>query len=114
MTPEEQAAKLVGYFERCAADEAVYEQKARWLLGRDAANEWLRLIQTDLLSPEEVSVLVKLVGENKYEGSGWFELAPGVSHWAKSNGFSIPYPLWPHKVAESPRAAQEARWKSKE
>jgi hypothetical protein len=97
MTPKEHAAVLIGYFERCAKQTPDEET---WRLGQATANEWLRLMNTATVSKPEVSALIASVDKNKYSGSGWFDLALGVSHWATSNGFLIPYPLWPHKMTE--------------
>ena len=97
MTLKEHAEALIGYFGRCA-NETPNEKV--WQLGQDAANEWLRLINASTVSQAEAAGLIAIVDENKSSGSGWFDLALGVSHWAKSNGFPIPYPFWPHKVIE--------------
>jgi hypothetical protein len=100
ITPEEHAAALIGYFDRCAAETP---GDNKWQLGAEMAREWLRLIKVKKAAPEEVAALIKIVDTYARSGSGWFDLACGVSDWATSNGFSIPYPLWPHRVSEHRR-----------
>jgi hypothetical protein len=96
--PKEHAEALIGYFRKRASETP--DAKV-WQLGQDTANEWLRLITASTVSQIEVANLIAIVDENKYMGSGWFDLTLGVSHWAKSEGFSVPYPFWPHKMPQN-------------
>jgi hypothetical protein len=103
MKPEQHATTLVRYFERCAAETPSDE---RWQLGTEMSKEWLRLINAERATPEEVEALSRVVDVYKNSGSGWFDLACGISHWAISNGFTIPYPHWPHKVSKNSESAE--------
>lgn len=93
--PKEHAEALMGYFAECASETP--DAKV-WQLGHDTAIEWLRLITASTISQIVVANLIAIVDENKFRGSGWFDLALGVSHWVKSKGFSVPYPFWPRKM----------------
>jgi hypothetical protein len=90
MNPEERAAGFVSYFQMCMLDESEHGRHWRWPLGRDTAKEWLRLIRAESVSQAEVSALLAIVFRYRHEGSGWYDLAGQVYHWAESNGFAVP------------------------
>lgn len=86
MTPKEHTETLIGYFDWVNTQYP----NDKWGLGRDAARKWLKLINASSVSQAEVADLIAVIDKNKYEGSGWFDLASGVSFWATTNGFSTP------------------------
>lgn len=88
MTSREHAEMSIKYFRRLASqsDPEVWER------GLDAAQEWLRLIDAVSVSPTEVSAFIGVIHANRYRTSGWYDLALGVYHWARTNGFSVPPP----------------------
>jgi hypothetical protein len=102
MNYEEHAATLINYFEGIviSSKQMDDESKEKYSLGKATAQKWLELIKDPSPSIEEVSRLIQIVDENKYQGSGWFDLALGVGSWAKQNNFPIPYVYWPHKIAK--------------
>lgn len=65
------------------------------------SKEWLRLIKAERIASEEVEALISVVDVYRHRGSGWFDLALGISQWATSNGFTIPCPHWPHQAAKN-------------
>ena len=103
MASEQQAIALAEYFDKCATETPGEE---RWQLGAKMSREWLRLVNAKKATSEEVEALIRTVDVYKHSGSGWFDLACGISHWAISNGFPIPYPHWPYKMSENLEPAE--------
>lgn len=98
MTPEQHATALAAYFARCATETPGDE---RWQLGAEMSKEWLSLINAERATSEEIEGLIRVVDMYRYSGTGWFDLACGISRWATANGFPIPYPHWPYKVSKN-------------
>jgi hypothetical protein len=88
VTPRAHAAASVKYFDRVARESG----QEVWKYGLSTAREWLRLIDADSVSPTEVSAFIGVVHANRYRTSGWFDLALGVYHWARTNGFPVSPP----------------------
>ena len=90
LTPERLAEEFVAYFQMCMLDESEHGRHWRWPLGRDTAQEWLKLIRAESVSQGEVAVLLATAKRYKSEGSGWWDMAGQIYHWAKSQGFDVP------------------------
>lgn len=86
MEPREHAESLVKYFERIASQN---ENREVWLKGFTTAQEWLRLIDSENVSQEELSAFIGIVHANRYRTSGWHDLSLGAYHWVTSKGLSV-------------------------
>lgn len=80
---KEHAKSLIRYFEMI--NERTPAEK--WRLGAETAREWLRLIDSEVVSEPEVISLLGIADQNKGKGSGWTDLAMGVNWWARAKGF---------------------------
>jgi hypothetical protein len=87
MTSEEHAEALIGYFSMVERENP---GTRIWQLGQRTAETWLELIKSENISPNEVAELLSVAKEHKFEGSGWYDLALGIYHWAKKEGFEVP------------------------
>ncbi len=87
MESREHAERLVKYFERIASEN---ENREVWQKGLTTAQEWLRLIDSENISQEELSNFIRVIHANKSRTSGWYDLASGAYHWAHSKGFALP------------------------
>jgi hypothetical protein len=82
----EHAEALVKYFEHIA-----HEHDAEvWRKGLTTAQEWLRLIDAESASRDELSAFIGIVHANRYRISGWFDLALGAYHWVSTKGIPLP------------------------
>jgi hypothetical protein len=87
VTSKEHAEKLVGYFSMIERENPGVKI---WQLGQSIAENWLELIKSKNVSPNEMAELLSIAKEHKSEGSGWHDLALGIYHWAKKEGFEVP------------------------
>jgi hypothetical protein len=86
MESREHAERLIEYFERIAHENQNVEV---WQKGLTTAQEWLRLIDTENASPEEMFAFIGVIHANRYRTSGWHDLALGAYHWVSAKGLSV-------------------------
>jgi hypothetical protein len=87
MEAQEQAQRLISYFDRIARENKNFEV---WQKGLNTAREWLRLINSENVSSSELSTFLGVIHANRYRTSGWTDLALGAYHWVVSKGVSVP------------------------
>ena len=88
LEPREHAENLVKYFEQILREN----DSEVWQKGLSTAQEWLRLIDSDDFSTEELSSFLGVVHANRHESSGWGDLAYGAYSWARLKGHAVPPP----------------------
>lgn len=88
MESREHAEQLIEYFERvvCEQDFEV------WQKGSSTAKEWLRLIDSNDVSPDELSSFLGVIHANRHRTSGWYDLALGVYSWVRLKDYTVPPP----------------------
>lgn len=84
--PRKQAENMVNYFARIAEDN----DSEVWRRGLSTAQEWLRLIDSEDCSEEEISSLLGVVHANRHRSSGWGILTGEVYAWAHLKGHQVP------------------------
>jgi hypothetical protein len=89
MESREHAERLVKYFGRIASEN---KDREVWQKGLSTAQEWLRLIDSEIVSQIELSTFIGVVHANRYRTTGWNDLASGAYHWVLSKGLSVPPP----------------------
>lgn len=77
---------MVNYFARIFEDNDLEV----WRRGLSTAQEWLRLIDSEEFSQEELSSLLGVVHANRDRSSGWGLLTGEVYAWARLKGHSVP------------------------
>jgi hypothetical protein len=82
----ESAQRCAGYYETQSKEYGADGLKK----GAETANEWLRLIDAETVTQEEVAILLSIARANMNEGSYWFWLAGSIYTWASSKGFVVP------------------------
>lgn len=82
------ALELVGYFEHLAQEN----DQEIWQNGLVTTQEWLRLIDAENPSKNELLELIRIVHANMYRSSGWLDLALGVYRWVSSKGIEVAPP----------------------
>lgn len=85
MDAREHAKSLVRYFGSIAHED----NREVWQKGLKTAQEWLRLIDTNHVSPDELTTFINVVHANRYRTSGWYDLALGAYSWIKTKDISI-------------------------
>jgi len=84
--PREQAENMVNYFARIAEDN----NSEVWRRGLSTAQEWLRLIDSEDCSEEELASLLGVVHANRHRSSGSGILTGEVYAWAHLKGHPVP------------------------
>lgn len=93
MDARKEAQEYIEYF-----GESVQESKNNpedklslvWQYGLFVAQEWLRLIDVQLISEDEFQRFIGSVHANRYMSSAWGGMARDVYAWATQKGFSLP------------------------
>jgi len=86
------AEEIISYF-----DESVQECLQNpdykievWQKGLDTAQEWLRLIDAEKVTQNELLSFIRVVHANRYRTSMWFSFAEVAYDWASSKEVSLP------------------------
>ena len=82
----EHAEKLVKYFEMIIRK---YNDLEVWRKGLTTAQEWLRLINADNVSSDELSAFIGVVHANWDKSSGWLNLAGGAYQWVRTRDVTV-------------------------
>lgn len=85
VSPHEYAKALIKQFAQHAHEDP---NQDLWKLGKEAAQEWLRLIEATSVSRKQISDLIERAYPLDHHGMTWFSLAWGVCYWSYTKGYS--------------------------
>jgi hypothetical protein len=85
---QEIAAGLIEYFQRNASPEG----REVWVKGAQTAEYWVRLMQSERVSQEDLQTLYGIAHANRYRTSMWMHMAGLIYHWVQEHGLSVPEP----------------------
>ena len=86
------AEEIIQYFDESVQeclDNPDYKIEV-WQKGLDTAREWLRLIDTEKVTQNELLSFLGVVHANRYRTSMWFSFAELAYDWVSSKKVSIP------------------------